>query len=79
MFSMIIHCVAFNFQTGDGHLMLNILLPLSFHRKVNIMDTMVIKLEKYANNLEEIVDKRTDELLQEKKKTDDLLYRMLPR
>ena len=47
-------------------------------RKINIMDTMVQKLERYANNLEDIVDKRTEELIHEKKKTDQLLYRMLP-
>ena len=47
-------------------------------RKVNIMDNMVQMLEKYANNLEEIVEHRTMELLDEKKKTDTLLYRMLP-
>ena len=51
----------------------------SCFRKVNIMDNMVKKLERYANNLEELVDKRTEELFQEKKKTDQLLYRMLPR
>ena len=39
---------------------------------------MVEKLEKYANNLEEIVEQRTLELMEEKQKTDSLLYRMLP-
>ena len=42
------------------------------------MDNMIEKLEKYANNLEDIVAKRTEELVIEKKKTDMLLYRMLP-
>ncbi len=42
------------------------------------MDNMINKLEKYANNLEEIVESRTVELMEEKKKTDMLLYRMLP-
>ena len=42
------------------------------------MDSMVQKLERYANNLEDIVDKRTEELMLEKKKTDQLLHRMLP-
>ena len=42
------------------------------------MDTMLQKLEKYANNLEDIIEKRTEELVMEKKKTDALLYRMLP-
>ena len=51
---------------------------LFLYRKINIMDTMVQKLERYANNLEDIVDKRTEELIHEKKKTDQLLYRMLP-
>ena len=50
----------------------------TFFRKVNIMDNMIEKLEKYANNLEDIVAKRTEELVIEKKKTDMLLYRMLP-
>ena len=39
---------------------------------------MVQKLENYANNLEEIVEKRTADLINEKKKTDTLLCRMLP-
>ncbi len=39
---------------------------------------MIKKLEKYANNLEEIVQSRTGELIEEKKKTDMLLYKMLP-
>ena len=43
------------------------------------MDNMIMKLENYANNLEEIVSKRTEELVIEKKKTDTLLYKMLPR
>ena len=42
------------------------------------MASMIDKLEKYANNLEDIVNQRTGELLVEKKKTDTLLYRMLP-
>ncbi len=46
---------------------------------MNIMDNMLDMMEKYANNLEEIVEQRTSELVDEKKKTDSLLYRMLPR
>ena len=48
------------------------------YRNMDIMDNMVAKLEAYANNLEDIVEARTGELLEEKKKTDTLLYRMLP-
>lgn len=36
-------------------------------------------MEKYADNLEELVIERTGQLVEEKKKTDALLERMLPR
>ena len=42
------------------------------------MDTILRMSEKYANNLEEIVAQRTELLMEEKKKTDKLLYKMLP-
>ena len=45
----------------------------------NIVDNMVTMLEKYANNLEEIVCDRTRKLEEEKKKTETLLHRMLPK
>jgi len=42
------------------------------------MGSMLHKLEKYADNLENIVQQRTALLSDEKQKTDLLLYRMLP-
>ena len=39
---------------------------------------MVKKMEAYAINLEEIVKSRKAELVEEKKKSDRLLYKMLP-
>ena len=42
------------------------------------MDNMIHKLEKYTTNLEGIVSQRTGQLVEEKKKTELLLYRMLP-
>jgi hypothetical protein len=48
-----------------------------FHR-INIMDNVLKMMEKYAYNLEEVVEERTQQLRDEKKKTDRLLYRMLP-
>ncbi|XP_074648740.1 speract receptor-like [Tubulanus polymorphus] len=47
-------------------------------RRLNIMDNMLKMMERYANNLEELVEHRTEELVEEKKKTDMLLHRMLP-
>ena len=43
------------------------------------MDNMIAIMEKYANNLEDIVEDRTQQLLEEKKKTDNLLHQMLPK
>uniref|UniRef100_T1IXS9 guanylate cyclase n=1 Tax=Strigamia maritima TaxID=126957 RepID=T1IXS9_STRMM len=48
-------------------------------KKVNIVDTMFQMLEKYSNNLEELIRERTEQLAEEKKKTEQLLHRMLPR
>ena len=43
------------------------------------MDTMLDMLEKYANNLEDLVKERTIALDEEKEKTDTLLYKMIPK
>ncbi|GFS25685.1 guanylate cyclase, partial [Elysia marginata] len=45
----------------------------------NIIDNMLAKMEKYTDDLEVMVEERTDELKREKKMTDNLLLRMLPR
>jgi len=43
------------------------------------MDQMINMMEKYASNLEGIVTERTGLLLEEKKRTEELLHRMLPK
>ncbi|KAK3753336.1 hypothetical protein QZH41_015271 [Actinostola sp. cb2023] len=47
-------------------------------KDINIMDNMIAMMEKYTDHLEDIVSERTKELQDEKKKTDELLFRMLP-
>ncbi|XP_073981629.1 uncharacterized protein isoform X3 [Rhodnius prolixus] len=47
-------------------------------RKANFVDTMFQMLEKYSNNLEDLIRERTEQLDMEKKKTEQLLNRMLP-
>ncbi|KAK1134116.1 hypothetical protein K0M31_011898 [Melipona bicolor] len=63
----------------DFKIIRNKLRPLRKGMKPNIFDNMMAMMEKYANNLEALVDERTDQLTEEKKKTDALLYEMLPR
>lgn len=55
-----------------------IVINLGF-RTVNLMDHVFAILEQHASTLEEEVEERTKELVEEKKKSDVLLYRMLPR
>jgi hypothetical protein len=42
------------------------------------MDNVIEMMEKYASNLEEVVNERASQLVCEKEKTDRLLYRLLP-
>ncbi|KAL3074479.1 hypothetical protein niasHS_015309 [Heterodera schachtii] len=48
-------------------------------RSINLMDHVFGMLEQYANKLEEDVHERTRELEEEKRKSEILLYRMMPR
>ena len=48
-------------------------------RKPNIFDSFMTMNEKYTYNLEGLVQERTDQLVEEKKKTEALLHRVLPK
>ena len=45
----------------------------------NILDNLLSRMERYANNLETLVEERTEDYLEEKKKCEDLLYELLPK
>ncbi|KAK9871928.1 hypothetical protein WA026_015178 [Henosepilachna vigintioctopunctata] len=45
----------------------------------NLMDDLLKRMEQYATNLEALVSEKTEELSQEKRRTEELLYQVLPR
>lgn len=45
----------------------------------NILDNLLKRMEQYANNLESLVQERTADYLEEKRKAEDLLYQLLPK
>ena len=46
--------------------------------RVDIIDRVLSMMDKYAGQLEDIVEDRTKQLMNEKKRTDLLLHRILP-
>ena len=47
--------------------------------KSQLLDTVLNRLEQYANNLELLVEDRTADFLEAKSKAEDLLYQLLPK
>ncbi|MBN3317649.1 ANPRA protein, partial [Atractosteus spatula] len=56
------------------------ILLRKFNRDIrtNILDNLLSRMEQYANNLEELVEERTQAYLEEKRKAEALLYQILP-
>ncbi|KAF4517652.1 hypothetical protein B566_EDAN002884 [Ephemera danica] len=44
-----------------------------------ILDNLLTRMEQYANNLESLVEERTADYLEEKRKCEELLYQLLPK
>ena len=49
------------------------------HRASNVVDNMIQMMEKYSTNLEQLIGERMKEVEEEKKRSDMLLYKMLPK
>lgn len=54
-------------------------MDFSCFRNLDIVDNMLQMMEKYTDQLEDLVDERTRQLEIEKAKTEELLYKMLPK
>ena len=44
-----------------------------------VLESLLVRMEQYANNLENLVQERTEDYLIEKNKTEDLLHELLPK
>ncbi|CAG9816745.1 unnamed protein product [Phaedon cochleariae] len=45
----------------------------------NLLDNLLARMEQYASNLEALVDERTADYLEEKRRCEELLYQLLPK
>ncbi|CAG5121053.1 unnamed protein product, partial [Candidula unifasciata] len=54
-------------------------IAVSLGETGNLLDNLMRRMELYANNLEKLVEDKTVELREEKKKSEELLYQILPR
>lgn len=56
----------------------DILASSSREGGTSILDNLLLRMEQYANNLEKLVEERTQAYLEEKRKAEALLYQILP-
>ncbi|XP_052224887.1 atrial natriuretic peptide receptor 1-like [Dreissena polymorpha] len=46
---------------------------------INVLDVLLKRMEQYANNLEGLVEEKTQAFIEEKKRSEELLYQVLPK
>ncbi|XP_076366597.1 atrial natriuretic peptide receptor 1-like isoform X3 [Tachypleus tridentatus] len=67
-------------ERPDFHLLKSVVRRLSKENtSTNILDNLLSRMEQYANNLESLVEERTADYLEQKRKAEDLLYQLLPK
>nr|XP_008122827.1 PREDICTED: atrial natriuretic peptide receptor 1 [Anolis carolinensis] len=65
-------------ERPDFHHIKAMLRKFNRDNSCNLLDTLLSRMEQYANNLEELVEERTQAYLEEKRKAEVLLYQILP-
>ncbi|XP_053224656.1 atrial natriuretic peptide receptor 1 isoform X1 [Podarcis raffonei] len=65
-------------ERPDFHHIKGMLRKFDRGNSCNLLDTLLSRMEQYANNLEELVEERTQAYLEEKRKAEALLYQILP-
>lgn len=58
---------------------LNMVLHFSVNDSVQVLESLLSQVEHYANSLEALVEERTADYLDEKRKCEQLLYELLPK
>lgn len=80
-------CCALQFGVPTVHMgvynrkkSINSKISIWFHREgsTSILNNLLSRMEQYANNLENLVEERTQAYLEEKRKAENLLYQILP-
>ncbi|KAG8177289.1 hypothetical protein JTE90_007205, partial [Oedothorax gibbosus] len=67
-------------ERPDFHTLKNLIRKLNRENESgNILDNLLSRMEQYANNLESLVEERTADYLEEKRKAENLLYQLLPK
>lgn len=61
-----------------NYLMLPLLVFVHREGSTSILNNLLSRMEQYANNLENLVEERTQAYLEEKRKAENLLYQILP-